>query len=70
MKPYEIDYTEYLTRAQQFETRNLEMMKVWLKSASEKLDVLEKDYTGLKIPLPMVRKMRFLDKLLWVGTQK
>ena len=68
MKPHEIDYTEYLTRAQKFENIHLDMMTIWLEAASEKLEVVEKDFPGLKIPFPKVRKMRFLDKLLWVGT--
>jgi hypothetical protein len=61
------DYRAYHQMALDFGTRNEPIIDQGLSRISDMLDTLEQGYQELDISFPKVRRMRMLDKLLWVG---
>lgn len=61
------DYDEFYRRALKFENDNRAALDAGLAKVSKMLDVLESGFSDLNLPFEKVRRLRLLDKMLWVG---
>ncbi|MCB9354671.1 MAG: hypothetical protein H6575_08890 [Lewinellaceae bacterium] len=58
-------YASYLKKAIDFGQENQAVIDKWLMQINNMLNVLEYPYSDYNMPFDKIRRMRFLDKLLW-----
>lgn len=61
------DYRAYHQMALDFGEIKKHVIEQGLSRVSDMLDILESEYQDLEVSFPKVRRMRMLDKMLWVG---